>query len=52
MILDACRIPNEQFATNDTYDYSYGQGADSFGLLRRPTGRGDIASAPVPSQAA
>ena len=35
-----CRVLNDQqFATaNDTYDYSYGQGADTFGLLRRPTG--------------
>ncbi|CAL5219937.1 g1869 [Coccomyxa viridis] len=36
----SARVLNEQqFATaNDTYDYSYGQGADTFGLLRRPTG--------------
>ena len=34
-----CRVLNEQqFATAKDYDYSYGQGADTFGLLRRPTG--------------
>lgn len=37
----AYRIPAEQqFATaaTDPYNYSYDQGADTFGLLRRPTG--------------
>ena len=34
-----CRLTAEdQFAMSDRSTYSYDQGADTFGLLRRPTG--------------
>ena len=42
----ACRIPpSDQFATSDRLDYDLGQGTNSFGLLRRPTG---ISSSQLP----